>query len=170
MKTLIFINGPMGVGKTAVCRELLERLTPGVYLDGDWCWNMNPFQVTDETKSMVMDNITTLLSRFLACPELDYVIFGWVMHRPEIAQSILERLKLNGVKVFRFTLLCSEQTLRQRIEGDIQAGVRSRDALERSLAYLPLYDSQDTVKIMTDGRSAQETAEIIQRNKEEVNP
>ena len=54
MKTLIFINGPMGVGKTAVCRELLERLTPGVYLDGDWCWNMNPFQVTDETKSMVM--------------------------------------------------------------------------------------------------------------------
>ena len=170
MKTLIFINGPMGVGKTAVCRELLERLTPGVYLDGDWCWNMNPFQVTDETKSMVMGNITTLLSRFLACSELDYVIFGWVMHRPEIAQSILKRLKLSDVKVFQYTLLCSEQTLRRRIEGDIQAGVRSRDALERSLAYLPLYDSQDTVKIMTDGRSAQETAEIIQRNQEEVNP
>lgn len=170
MKTLIFINGPMGVGKTAVCRVLLERLTPGVYLDGDWCWNMNPFQVTDETKSMVIDNITALLSRFLACSELDYVIFGWVMHRPEIVQSILERLKLNGVKVFRYTLLCSEQTLRQRIERDIQAGVRSRDVLERSLAYLPLYDSQDTVKIMTDGRFAQETAEIIQRNQEEVNP
>lgn len=170
MKTLIFINGPMGVGKTAVCRELLERLTPGVYLDGDWCWNMNPFQVTDETKSMVMDNITALLSRFLACSELDYVIFGWVMHRPEITQSILKRLELSDVKVFQYTLLCSEQTLRRRIEGDIQAGVRSRDALERSLAYLPLYDSQDTVKIMTDGRSAQETAEIIQRNQEEVNP
>lgn len=170
MKTFIFINGPMGVGKTAVCRALLERLTPGVYLDGDWCWNMNPFQVTDETKSMVLDNITAVLSRFLTCPELDYVIFGWVMHQPEISQNILDRLKLSDVKVFQYTLLCSEQTLRQRVEGDIQAGVRSGDALERSISYLPLYGSQDTVKIMTDGRSVQETAEIIQKNQEEVNP
>ena len=67
MKTLIFINGPMGVGKSVVCKALLERLTPGVYLDGDWCWNMNPFQVTDETRAMVLDNITAMLSRFLAC-------------------------------------------------------------------------------------------------------
>lgn len=179
MKTLIFINGPMGVGKTVVCRALLERLTPGVYLDGDWCWNMNPFQVTDETKSMVLDNITAALSRFLACPELDYVIFGWVMHQPEIAQSIFDRLKLHGVKVFQFTLLCSEQSLHQRIEADIQASVRRRDALERSISYLPLYGSQDTVKIMTDGRSVQETAETIvsqikyeclPKNQEEVNP
>lgn len=73
MKTLLFINGPMGVGKTAVCRALLERLTPSVYLDGDWCWNINPFQVTNETKSMAFDNITAMLSRFLASPELNYV-------------------------------------------------------------------------------------------------
>ncbi len=73
MKTLLFVNGPMGVGKTAVCKALLERLTPGVYLDGDWCWNMNPFHVT---KAMALDNITAMLSRYLACPELDYVIFG----------------------------------------------------------------------------------------------
>lgn len=168
MKTLVFINGPMGVGKTAVGRALLERLTPGVYLDGDWC--MNPFLVTDETKSMVLDNITAMLSRFLACPELDYVIFGWVMHQSEIAQSILDRLNLSGVRVLRYTLLCSEQTLRQRIEAGTQAGVRSGDALERSLSYLPLYASQDTIKIMTDGRSVRETAEIIQKNQEEVNP
>ncbi len=54
MKTLLFINGSMGVGKTAVCKALLEQLTPGIFLDGDWCWNMNPFLVTDETTSMVL--------------------------------------------------------------------------------------------------------------------
>ncbi len=163
MKTLLFINGPMGVGKTAVCKVLLERLTPGIFLDGDWCWNMNPFLVTDETTSMVLDNITATLSRFLACPELDYVIFGWVMHRPEIALGILKRLSLSDVKVLQYTLLCSEQTLRRRIEGGIQSGLRSIDALERSLGYLPLYESQETVKIMTDGLSVQEAAEIIIR-------
>ena len=78
----------MGVGKTAVSQKLLERLAPSAYLDGDWCWKINPFRVTDETKAMVLDNITAVLSRFLACPELDYVIFSWVMHQPEIAGSI----------------------------------------------------------------------------------
>lgn len=167
MKTLLFINGPMGVGKTAVCRALLERLTPSVYLDGDWCWNINPFQVTNETKSMALDNITAMLSRFLASPELNYVIFGWVMHRFEIAKSILDCLKLNTVKVFHYTLLCSEQTLCQRINGDIQAGLRHGDALERSLSYLPLYNEQNTIKIMTDRLSPQQVAEIIARQVKE---
>ena len=40
-KQLILVGGAMGVGKSAVCRELLRQLTPGVWLDGDWCWNMN---------------------------------------------------------------------------------------------------------------------------------
>ena len=51
----------MGVGKSAVCRELLRQLTPGVWLDGDWCWNMNPFVVSEENKRMVLSNITHLL-------------------------------------------------------------------------------------------------------------
>lgn len=161
MKTLIFVNGPMGVGKTAVCRELLKRLEPGVYLDGDWCWNMSPFRVTEETKEMVLDNITAMLSRFLTCPELDYVIFGWVMHQPEISQNILARLELLNVKVFCYTLLCSELTLRRRIEADIRAGWRGADVLEKSLSYLPLFEEQDTIKIMTDGLTPGQTAEWI---------
>ena len=60
-----------------------------------------------------------------------------------------------------YTLLCSEQTLSQRIERDVQAGVRYADALERSMTYLPLYASQNTVKLMTDGLSPQEIAEWI---------
>ncbi len=167
MKTLLFINGPMGVGKTAVCKTLLARLTPGLYLDGDWCWDMNPFRVTEETRALVLDNITAMLSRSLACPELDYVIFGWVMHQPEIAVNILNQLKLNSVKVLQYTLLCSEQALRQRIEGDITAGARLKGAVEKSLRYLPLYGSQNTIKIMTDGLSAQKTAEIIVRQMKE---
>ena len=161
MKTLLFVNGPMGVGKTTVCKALLERLTPSVYLDGDWCWNMNPFQVTYETKSMVLDNLTAMLSRCLACPELEYVLFSWVMNRPEIAQTILDQLKLDSVKVFQYTLLCTEEVLRCRLGQDIQAGLRGADILERGIGYLPLYASQNTIKIMTDSLSPQEIAEEI---------
>lgn len=161
MKTLFFINGPMGVGKTAICGKLLRRLEAAAYLDGDWCWNLNPFRVTEETKAMVMDNITAVLSRFLSCPELDYIIFSWVMHQPEIAQTILRRLDLTETNVKQYTLLCTESTLRARIEQDIHAGLRSGDVLERSLNYLPLYDQQNTTKIMTDDLSLDEIVDQI---------
>ena len=80
MKNLIFINGTMGAGKSSVCAELLKMLPNAVYLDGDWCWNMHPFIVTDETKAMVVQNITHLLQNFLNCSEVKNVIFCWVMH------------------------------------------------------------------------------------------
>ena len=96
MKRLFLIGGPMGVGKSAVCEQLVKRLQPGVYLDGDWCWHMRPFSVTDATKAMVMDNICALLGRFLACPELDNVVFGWVMHQQEIIDAVCARLPLGG--------------------------------------------------------------------------
>ena len=160
MKTLVFINGPMGVGKTAVCRELLERLQPGAWLDGDWCWMMRPFSVTEETKAMVLDNITALLFRFLQSPALDYVLFSWVMHQEEIARTILSRLDLDGVTVRRYTLLCTPEVLRQRLERDIQTRTRTADALERGLGYLPLYAEQDTIKIMTDGLTP---AQVVDR-------
>ena len=161
MKTLIFINGPMGVGKSAVCRELLERLQPGAWLDGDWCWMMRPFQVTEETKAMVMDNITAVLSRFLKSPALDYVIFSWVMQHEEIAKGLLSRLDLENIAVRRYTLLCSPKILRERIAGDVAAGLRTPDAVERGLSYLPLYEGQDTVNIMTDRMSPAETADRL---------
>ncbi|MEG1477069.1 MAG: AAA family ATPase, partial [Oscillospiraceae bacterium] len=42
MKTLIMISGTMGVGKTTTCRELQKILPRNVFLDGDWCWSMQP--------------------------------------------------------------------------------------------------------------------------------
>lgn len=160
-KTLLLVNGPMGVGKSAVCRELLELLRPGAYLDGDWCWMTRPFVVTEESRAMVMDNITALLGRFLRSPDLKYVIFGWVMHQEEIAQTILRRLDLTDTAVARYTLLCSPETLRGRIEKDIAAGLRTPDAAERSLAYLPLYEGQPTAKIITDRLTPSQTAAAI---------
>lgn len=64
MKKLYLIGGTMGVGKTAVCQELKFKLNNSVFLDGDWCWDAHPFQVTEETKNMVMENICFLLNQF----------------------------------------------------------------------------------------------------------
>ena len=65
MKTLYMIGGTMGVGKTTVCQQLKQDLPKSVFLDGDWCWDASPFQVTDETKAMVTNNICYLLNNSL---------------------------------------------------------------------------------------------------------
>ena len=162
MKRLILVGGPMGVGKSAVCRALLERLQPGIHLDGDWCWNMRPFSVTEETKALVLDNICWVLARDLACPQLEYVIFSWVLHRQEILDGILSRLPLDGVDVVSVSLLASPEQLRLRLERDMAQGRRPRDGVvERSLAYLPLYQQLDTWKLDTTGVAPVETAEQI---------
>ena len=75
MKTLYLIGGTMGVGKTAISQQLKKDLPNSVFLDGDWCWDADPFQVTEETKEMVMQNICCLLNNFLHCTAYENIVF-----------------------------------------------------------------------------------------------
>ena len=158
MKRLILICGPMGVGKTAVSRELQKRLPNCAFLDGDWCWDMRPFVVNDETKTMVMDNIRHLLNGFLHCSAVENIVFCWVMHEQGIVDAILSGLDLSGAEVRVFALIADEAALTARICGDIARGVRQENVLARSLDYLPKYAELNTAKIDTSRMSAAETA------------
>lgn len=147
MKDLIIVGGTAGVGKTATCRELQRILPKNVFLDGDWCWDMRPFVVTDETKAMVESNIAHLLNGFLACSEFENVIFCWVLHEQHILDDLINTLNLNGCTTHCFSLVSTEQALVERLNRDVAAGKRSGDITERSVARISLYDELDTVKI-----------------------
>ncbi len=164
MKTLYLIGGTMGVGKTAVCRKMNEMLVNSVFLDGDWCWNANPFQVTDETKNMVMDNICHLLNNFIHCSVYENIVFCWVMHRQDIIDDLLQRIDTSRCTVKAFSLVCDEKTLRERLLKDITEGIRAADIIEKSVARLPLYQNLKTVKIETTSKSVETIAkEMIAR-------
>ena len=161
MKTLYLIGGPMGVGKTSACRALKQLLPRAVMLDGDWCWDADPFVVTAETKAMVEDNICHLLQNFLACSAYENVIFCWVMDLPEIGSSLLARLDTEDCRVVQVSLVCSRSVLRARLERDIAAGLRQPDIIDRSLARLPRFDALDTVKLDTTALTPQQVAQAI---------
>lgn len=166
MKRLILICGPMGVGKTSAGRELQKRLPNCAFLDGDWCWDIRPFTVTEETRAMVLQNIHHLLNALLRCTAVESAVFCWVMQEKEIMDAVLAGLELKGVEVFRFALLASEAELAGRIRADIARGARTPDALERSLNYLPKFAATDAERVDTSGRSAPEVAEEIARRLE----
>lgn len=164
MKTLYLIGGTMGVGKTSVAEALTHKfLQNSVFLDGDWCWDANPFTVTEETKAMVMDNICHLLNNFLRCSEYQSIVFCWVMHEQSIIDDILSRLSLQNCRVVSVSLTCTPETLRHRLQGDVDRGVRRADVIDRSLARLPLYEKLNTVKLDTTARSILAVAEELSR-------
>lgn len=162
MKHLYVIGGTMGIGKTTVCEQMKRDLPDSVFLDGDWCWDSDPFQVTGETKTMVVDNITYMLNNFIHCSAYENIIFCWVLHEQEIMENIFARLDLKNCKVINVSLLAEEECLRERISKDMKKGLRTADVLDRSLERLPLYQKLDTIKIDTTGKSVQRIADEIE--------
>ena len=160
-KMLYLIGGTMGVGKTTVGQILKRRLPDCVFLDGDWCWQADPFKVTEGTKRMVLDNICYLLGSFLRQPEYRNIVFCWVMHEQGIIDEIMSRLDLWGCRVVCVSLMARENVLRARLEADVAAGVRESDVVCRSIARLPLYGRLDTIKVDTDGKTPEEVAREI---------
>ena len=161
MKTIYIIGGTMGVGKTTVCRKMRDILQPSVFLDGDWCWDMNPFEPTEMSKRMVVDNICYLLNNFIRCPDFEYIIFGWVLHVQSLIDEIALRLDLDGCRFVCVSLVCSRDALSARLSRDISLGLRSLDIIERSIARLPMYGDLRTYKLDVSDISADEAAQRI---------
>lgn len=154
----------MGAGKTATCQILKQKLDNSVFLDGDWCWDMHPFQVTEETKQMVIENICFLLNNFIGCSTYENIIFCWVMHQQSIIDDILSRLDTVNCKVHSISLICSEQALRTRLEKDVTAGIRMEDVIQRSIERISLYEKLNTCKVNVSEITPEQAADSITRN------
>ena len=161
MKKLIIINGTMGTGKSTVSELILKKLEKSVYLDGDWCWNMNPFTVNDENIQMVIKNIVFLLRSFLKNSNFQYIIFCWVIHKEEIFSYILDEIRDLDFELYKFTLLCDETELIKRITKDVVLGKRKTEQINESVGRLKLYKDMNTDKIDVTNKSPEETAEEI---------
>ena len=161
MKNLYIIGGTMGVGKTSTCVLLKRRLENAVFLDGDWCWDANPFQVTEEMKAVVLDNICHMLNNFLRCTAYQNIIFCWVMHEQEIIDSILSQLETRECNVRTISLICNSDALAERLQKDIDRGVRQPGDMARSMDRLPMYQKLRTVKLDVSNLTPEEAAERI---------
>lgn len=132
-----------------------------MFLDGDWCWDADPFQINDETRKMVVNNICFMLNSFIHCSVYENIIFCWVLHKQSIIDNILSRLDLSACAFKSVSLICSPEILTERLEKDINEGIRQREVIERSIQRLPMYDSLNTQKTDTSNLSAEDVAQII---------
>ena len=122
MKQLYINGGPMGVGKTTVCRELKALTAPCAFLDGDWCWDMEPFQVTPETHGNGPGEYRLSAGAVSPLLRLRDSDFCWVLHQQEIVDNLLPAASLGGGAGPRVSLLARPETLKERIGKDVAAG------------------------------------------------
>ena len=159
MKHVYLIGGPMGIGKSTICNQLNQDLDHSVFLDGDWCWNMDPFVVNQDTKNMVLDNITHCLNNFIHTPGIENIIFCWVMHKQDIIDKIIQKLDTEGVDIHLISLICKKEELIKRMLIDR----RDNQTIRKSLQYLELYKDLDTQKIDVTTLDVQKTIDKIKR-------
>ena len=143
----------MGIGKSTICNQLNQDLDHSVFLDGDWCWNMDPFIVNQDTKNMVLDNITHCLNNFIHTPGIENIIFCWVMHKQDIIDKIIQKLDTEGVDIHLISLICEKEELIKRMLIDR----RDNQTIRKSLQYLELYKDLDTQKIDVTTLDVQKT-------------
>lgn len=159
MKRLIIVSGTMGVGKTSTCAELYRMAPRTVWLDGDWCWLMNPWDMCEENRRMVMSNIIWMLSSYLKNTTFDNVVFSWVLHRREIIEELLSGLAGLEYSLSAFVLTCSPEALEARMVAD----GRSRQQVEDSLGRMRLYSDTGWTLVDTDGIDSRAAAASIAR-------
>ncbi|MDB7952377.1 AAA family ATPase [Faecalitalea cylindroides] len=159
MKHVYLIGGPMGIGKSTICNQLNQDLDHSVFLDGDWCWNMDPFMVNQDTKNMVLDNITHCLNNFIHTPGIENIIFCWVMHKQDIIDQIIQKLDTEGADIHLISLICEKEELIKRMLIDR----RDNQSIRKSLQYLELYKDLDTKKIDVTTLDVQKTIDKIKR-------
>lgn len=160
-KNLYIINGTMGVGKTTVCQELLKELENCVFLDGDWCWMMDPFIVNDETKSIVLDNISYCINNYLHSSLYKNIILCWVIPTQAVLDDLLNHLDIRHNHVYSITLMCNKETLIKRLDRDIQNGKREDAVINKAIQYLDNYSNMDTIKIDTTNFTIKEIVKKI---------
>lgn len=157
MKRLAVISGTMGVGKTTLCERLYKKLENSVWLDGDWCWMMNPWSFNERNKIMAIENISFLLRNFLLNSSFENVVFNWVLHNDEIWQKIYYNLNDISFNLTKISLVCSPEGLAQRMQ---KAG-RDSEIIKESLKRLPLYDGLNTLKLDTTGLTIDESVDKL---------
>ena len=148
-KKLILISGSPCVGKTAVGTRLFESYYNSAYLDGDWCWCVHPFSVTDPRLRNGDKSMSFVLSNYLDS-DFETVFFtSVVLTDARIREGILNGITSKDYTIIAFTLTCSEETLKKRHD-------KRGDEGETNYYWLHLPPYPGDLVIDTNGKSIRE--------------
>ena len=155
-RKLILISGSPCVGKTAVGTRLFESYDNSAYLDGDWCWCVHPFSVTDQRLRNGDRSMSFVLSNYLESG-FEFVFFTSVLLTDvKIRENILNGITARDYETIAFTLTCSEETLKKRHD-------KRGDNDETNYYWLHLPSFPGDIVIDTDNKRIREVVKEMKK-------
>ena len=119
---VVLLGGAPGIGKSAVGRALLSKVMFGEpvvqWVDVDALWLHQPWRVSDETKTMVQENLRSVMAN-AAAAVIDTLVVTWVFHDAEM-HALVERLAPADAELVRIQLVADEASWRSRFEADVE--------------------------------------------------
>ena len=157
---VIILNGPMGVGKTAVGKYIAEH-TPGTaFIDGDWCLDIHPFVGNQETKTMAIDNILHIIGNYKKCSECKMIVLVWLMDNDWVYEAIVDGIKKLDLEIKSVTMTCDYTSLTDRWQNDKTCPWRTDEWLKVSTESLSYFSSLNNT-LDTTNLSIKDVAEKI---------
>lgn len=155
-KKLIILSGSPCVGKSAVADKLFQSYENAAYCDGDWCWCVNPFSISDPRLRNGDKSMSFILSNYLQS-NFEYVFFSSVVATDkQIREKILKDISATDYKIIGFTLTCSEETLKERHK-------KRGDENEVSFYWLHLLPYPGDSVINTDNKTIPQIVDEIRK-------
>lgn len=97
-----------------------------------------------------------------------YMIGGTMgVGKTAVCRILKNKLPTDGCLEHGISLICDAHVLRERLQKDVDAGIRTEEVIERSIARIDLYEKLDTQKIDVSRMTPEQVAEHLLLDKEE---
>jgi len=157
MKKFVMVAGPPGVGKTAVCRRIFQSVDGCAWLDGDWCWMVNPYPgKTEAQKTYAERAFGYILDGYMLDPNTRVILFSWMIQHDFMFDLVTDRMARKEFELTKVALVCEEAEYIRRL----RAGGREAEKIERP-DDMGKYRALDAHVIDTTGLTVAETADRV---------
>ena len=134
MKSLFFLCGPNGIGKTSIGKEIIRILPNSAYVDSDPCRLMNPFVLDDNTIPAISKNISDMILNYFHCSVIETVVFTYGFHgrRAEVFENVIRQISDFPYRFIPYLLWCDEDENIRRMKNDGRDASRIEQAIDQS--------------------------------------
>lgn len=114
---IVIINGPCGIGKTAVSWQLLYHLDRAVMLDGDFIGAVHPFRIYDDARvDYLYRTLHHLVAWHVAQGGYHDFVINYVFESPESLAELRRLLSDVDDVIYAFRLTGSDEAIAERIQ------------------------------------------------------
>jgi hypothetical protein len=110
---IIIINGPLGVGKTEVAWQLIEKFERAVMLDGDYLGAVQPFEIHDQQRAAYRYDTICHVARFHADRGWTNIVVDDVFETPEALARLRQALNEIDHANHAYRLMCRAEEIGQ---------------------------------------------------------